>query len=1137
MGRWLVLILRLWHRCTMRFLCIFIALTAFIAMASHASAQEKVAARSGAHDGYTRLVFEWTSKPEYSISKDGARILIRFGKAGEVDLSGVTQGESNVSSVKTISSAGEPLQVAVEIPSGSRFRDFTVSNKMILDIYDPEGAAKKTEPVKPKEPEAAKPVKTEKIKPAEKKKEEPKKETPKADFSITPTHSEEAVPVTDVEAAKVPPPALDPHVITLTSTSNIGLAVFERGSWLWMVMDGNNSSIVPVVTGPQKDKLPPLTKIDVPQGVAYRMDIPEGLKVYAEGGGLSWRIVLGPKDQHGSPAMASAEADGGTARLFWPLQNMRKAISFADPIVGDQITVVTASDASQFTGAVRDFVDLQTLKSTVGLAYLSKTDDLKTTIGLQKVSVGKVGGLTLSAAKDVAPQKIRQEVNETEEAVEEPKAEEKAPVEEHTQEKPAEEGHADKEAKQEEAHENKDSEHEAAEEVHEEHPAKEEKPTPTVAELSAATNEKPEGNNIYNFPRWSMGGIEALDQNQHVLMVQLSGKKKEEQNEDLITLAKINIANDRALEALGLLRIALQNVPELEENKEFEALRGAAFALSGKYDEAILDFSRSALKDYEDIKYWRAYTLAGLEDWKQAIEVMPKTFGGIAYYPKPIKVPLTLTFAEIALRSGNAPLALEVLNTLKGDLPKMPLNDASSWNYLAGEAARQKGDSKLAIEYWEPLVKNGKDDLFRAKAGLSLTKLQLDLKQIKSHDAIDRLEGLRYAWRGDELETLVNYRLGQMYIDDKDYLKGLTVLRNASTLSPGSELAQNVSAYMMTSFRGVFANERLKAMSPLDAISLHQEFKDLLPPGDESDKYVEQLAERLVEADLLGRAASLLEYQVNNRLKGDKKTEIAIRLAAIRLLDGNPDGALRSLEIAQDTLDKMAAGTETGPAQTKPQDVKPEAGEVAKPEPKTVAKETIDPEKQRQILLLKARALSMKKKTDEAMALLETMRLDPDVNRLRTDIAWSAGRWEEAAIALNDLIVMEDISPKRPLTDYQRDIIFNRAIALNLSGNRVALANLRERHNAQMKNTAKGQMFEIVTRPRRPDMIGSRDAISSMISEIDLFKGFLDGYTKMDAKPEAKEPAAPKEAVPAGEKPAADTTEQKAEAPAEEKTP
>jgi hypothetical protein len=72
---------------------------------------------------------------------------------------------------------------------------------------------------------------------------------------------------------------------------------------------------------------------------------------------------------------------------------------------------------------------------------------------------------------------------------------------------------------------------------------------------------------------------------------------------------------------------------------------------------------------------------------------------------------------------------------------------------------------------------------------------------------------------------------------------------------------------------------------------------------------------------------------------------------------------------------------------------------------------------------------------------------------------------------------------------------------------------------AQMKESAKGKMFEVVTRPRRPDMIGSREAIETMMSEIDLFKGFLDSYAKAQS-PEAKntkEVDAPKEPMKSDE--------------------
>lgn len=1135
----------MWHRLHMRFLRFFIVLTAVLAIGQGAFAQDKVSVRTGSHETYSRLVFEWPSKPSYSLSKEGGRILVRFAKTGAPDVSGVSKDAQNIKAVETLSKSGEALQVAVSIPDGSTFRDFVVENKLILDVYNPAGAAAapkkaetKPEEKKPAEKVAEKtPEKPVEIKSAEKKPVEEKpaaaKTTEKGDFSVTQAPDAKTAPVGEVEAAHVPPPKVDEHVISMTSTYSIGMAAFERAGYLWIVLDTPDLPIKPEIMGPQKEKFGTPVRMEIPEGVAYRVEIPQGMIARGEGGGLTWRLILSDKAATAKPVFAHNEGTEAEAKLVWPLKSMRKVLTFTDPIVGDKVMVVTSSDSKQYTGSSRNYVNLKTLDSVVGLAFTPKSDDLKAELSTQNVSVSRPGGLAVSTIAKVeqAPAEEpakEEELTKEESKHEEAKTEDAKPEEHKTEEsetKSADAAPAEEKVEKVEGtpvgHEEK---HEAVEQ------AKPEDITKTAAE-------KPSGNNIYNFARWEMGGIEALRGNQRVLMAGVASKPDEQRTEDIITMAKLNIANNRAPEALGLLRVGLNKVPELEDNEEFMALRGAALALAGKYDEAILDFSREGLKKYDDVKYWRAYALGGLEDWNQAIESLPADMAPIAAYPKEIRTPLSLMFAEIKLRGAKIADAQSILKVVEKDLPKLSLPYQSAWKYLAGEAERQSGKAQKAEEYWEPLVKNGKDDLYRAKAGLSLTKLQLDEKKIKPAEAINRLEGLRYAWRGDELETLINYRLGQMYIDNKDYLKGLTVLRNATTLSsPNTEIGKNVRGYMSRSFSNIFASDALKNISPLESISIYEEFKDLAPTGEENNKYVEKLAERLVDADLLGRAAALLEYQVNNRLKGDKKAETAIRLAAIRLLDGNPDGALRSLEIAQDTLNKMSAGMVDVPLAEKTEAAKSPA---EKPEDKkqqtTAAAVKADPEKQRQVNLLKARALSLNKKPDEALTILEAMTLDPDVNKLRTDIAWGAGKWEEAAMSLGDLIISEDISSRRPLTEYQTDLILNRGIALSLSGNRVALANLRDRYNTQMKDTTKGKLFEIVSRPRRPDMIGSREAIESMMSEIDLFQGFVDSYAKIQTDKETgvKTPAAPKEAVPAdAAKPA---TEEKAEAKPSEK--
>src|SRR5690606_27643132 len=68
------------------------------------------------------------------------------------------------------------------------------------------------------------------------------------------------------------------------------------------------------------------------------------------------------------------------------------------------------------------------------------------------------------------------------------------------------------------------------------------------------------------------------------------------------------------------------------------------------------------------------------------------------------------------------------------------------------------------------------------------------------------------------------------------------------------------------------------------------------------------LADRLVEVDLLERAAELLEGQVRYRLEGAQKARIGARLALVRLLDRDPEASLEALDFsAAEGLDEKLA--------------------------------------------------------------------------------------------------------------------------------------------------------------------------------------------------------------------------------------
>src|SRR5262249_10376931 len=56
-----------------------------------------------------------------------------------------------------------------------------------------------------------------------------------------------------------------------------------------------------------------------------------------------------------------------------------------------------------------------------------------------------------------------------------------------------------------------------------------------------------------------------------------------------------------------------------------------------------------------------------------------------------------------------------------------------------------------------------------------------------------------------------------------------------------------------------------------------------------------RLADRLVAVDLLDQAAELLQHQVDHRLQGAARAQVATRLAIVYLMNRKPDRALATL--------------------------------------------------------------------------------------------------------------------------------------------------------------------------------------------------------------------------------------------------
>jgi hypothetical protein len=275
-------------------------------------------------------------------------------------------------------------------------------------------------------------------------------------------------------------------------------------------------------------------------------------------------------------------------------------------------------------------------------------------------------------------------------------------------------------------------------------------------------------------------------------------------------------------------------------------------------------------------------------------------------------------------------------------------------------------------------------------------------------------------------------------------------------------------------------------MPPVEALGLFYDYRELTPIGRRGDEMIRKLADRLVAVDLLDQAAQLLQHQVDHRLEGAARAQVAGRLATIYLMDRKPERALAALQA------------------TRSSDLSNELRDHR--------------------LLLEARALSELGRNALALELIANME-GPQAMRLRADVLWSGKRWREAAEQI-ELLYGERWRQFTPLDETERSDILRAAIGYALSGESLSLGRLRDKYAAKMAEGPDARAFSVVSAP-----IGTGNAdfqdVARRVAAIDTLRAFLkDIRTRYDdAAERAKlaasppKPAPPKPAAAAAEAP------------------
>jgi hypothetical protein len=557
---------------------------------------------------------------------------------------------------------------------------------------------------------------------------------------------------------------------------------------------------------------------------------------------------------------------------------------------------------------------------------------------------------------------------------------------------------------------------------------------------------------------WQRGGINKFNEDQATLERAVAAARPgDARNQARLELARFVFSHGLFAETNALLRLIGEERPQILDGPQNRAMRGVAELYSGNLDEAARWLNHSSLDQESEAALWRGALAMAQNDPQAALLQFDRASDASAGFPRLFANRLGLAIAEARISGKELDVAQRRLDQVIANSPSR--GDQARADYLRGRIALERGDERAALAAWRTLDL-GTVTRARVQAELARIELQAGKGDITPQETVASLERLRFAWRGDDLEFDIQRRLGRAQLAAGDFRQGVRTLRETAQRFPLSRERIDLENDVKREFRKLFLEGDADRLSPVAAIGLFEDYRDLVPSGPEGDQMVRRLAERLVAVDLLDRAGGLLDHQMRNRLQGVPRAEVGARLAAIRLLDRKPQLALEALE-----------GSEGGGL----------GGDL-----------------QRERARLGARALADLGRAPEALARLEGD-TGADADLLRAEIALRTRAWPAAAQALERLVGPPPAG-NQAMDDNKARQALHMAVALALAGDDAGTARLRERFGGPMGRSPYAEVFRVLTADKAgatPDIA----SIAARVSSLAPFESFMAGYRQRLAGP------------------------------------
>ncbi len=514
-----------------------------------------------------------------------------------------------------------------------------------------------------------------------------------------------------------------------------------------------------------------------------------------------------------------------------------------------------------------------------------------------------------------------------------------------------------------------------------------------------------------------------------------------------LDLARFYMARGFHREARGILDLALSDQKTGQEDATTLVMHAVTSVLIGQPEQTLKDLANPAVNGHADTQLWKAMALAGQEKWADAREKFKNSEFAITALPFDLQRIALANAMRAAIEvkdfasAGNRSNELDLVGTTPDMQPMVAL--------LRGRLAEGLNREKDALREYGTAAQS-QDREAATEGRLREMALRLKRNEIADDDIIKELETLAVMWRGDSLEIKTLQMLFRIYASRDRYADAFATARTATRLQANAAVTRELQDEAASIFSQVFLTAKGDDMPAIEALALFYDNRELTPIGRRGDEMIRRLTERLVNIDLLDQASELLQYQVDHRLEGAARAQVASRLAMVYLMNRKPDravSAIRSTRIAD------------------------LAGEL-----------------RQQRLLLEARAQSDIGRHDLALDIISSSN-GREAVRLRSDIHWAARRWREASEQI-ELYYGDRWRDFTPLNAVEKADIVRAAIGYALADDTLGLARFREKYAPLMSGEADKTMFDLASQPATASS-AEYGQIAKIAASVDTLEGFL----------------------------------------------